>query len=682
MIPENNNWKEVSKKTQPCPLCDRFDWCYLAENGEAVVCGRTDPNKAPIGWRYMKDAVDGRPIFAVENERPSYSPKTPSRSNRPPSSPTEQLSSRAPKEIRLARLPHIPSDRPQPKPNQVPQWLIDQGIPYHANETRYSYSKTQWVIRYDWENPKNPKGHCKTIRQCHLKADGKVKWSKGDSQWLPYRFDEAISVSPFANAQNAQKLLTPSPSFANAPKNQWLLVVEGEECLETARSLGLVAITWQGSSWTEAEILPPLQRLKNSGFLGIVKFRDSDGEGEDKAKKLQLYGHKVGLDVIVLDPKAIWADIPEKGDIVDWVQWGQAQGMKPEEFIEILERESQLLYTERSVCKPSQPAAKPTGADRLKLEIQAYLQSPDIFDKVRMKGQICSSYRINSQDFTLLCQALERQNSTPLPNSFDFSSFMEMGTDALEWIVPGILPKGETVLLAAQAKCGKTLLATDIAYSVLSGGQVLGEQVGVKGRVLLISSDESQNSTRRRLKARGFDLLPESDNLRIMTTLDISDLSPLEKELEDFRPHLVIIDSLTSITRDSGLNEKDAEFARPLYKLKDLLGKYGAAGILIHHQNKDKEAKGINKVSGSARIVAAVWGVWQIIAKDPNNEQDTIRWLKVKPREGEAVTLTLGINPKDTWAGQGIFNFISECGDESGAKRTQGEKVMEHDLEG
>jgi hypothetical protein len=60
MIPENNNWKEVSKKTQPCPLCDRHDWCYLAENGEAVVCGRTDPNDAPLGWRYLKDAIDGR----------------------------------------------------------------------------------------------------------------------------------------------------------------------------------------------------------------------------------------------------------------------------------------------------------------------------------------------------------------------------------------------------------------------------------------------------------------------------------------------------------------------------------------------------------------------------------------------------------------------------------------------
>jgi hypothetical protein len=494
MIPENNNWKEVSKKTQPCPLCDHTDWCYLAENGEAVVCGRTEPNKAPLGWRYLKDAIDGRPIFVVEGDKQKVvkNKHTATKTNPSPHSNAQGFRSSPPKEIRLARLPQIPSDRPQAKPNQVPQWLIDQGIPYHARETRYCYSQSQWVIRYDWVNPKNSKGHCKTIRQCHLKADGKVKWSKGDANWLPYRFEEALEVCSVANAPEIEKAIAP-PSVANAPKNKWVLVVEGENCVEAARSLGLVAITWQGSSWTEGEILPPLQRLKDSGFHGIVKFRDNDGEGEDKAKKLQLYGHKVGLDVIVLDPKAIWADIPEKGDIVDWVQWGQAQGMKPEEFIKRLERESLALCTERSVQIASQPqsASKPTGTDRLKLEIQAYLQSPDIFDKVRMKGQICSSYRISSQDFTLLCQALEKQNSTPLPNSFDFSSFMEMGTDALEWIVPGILPKGETVLLAAQAKCGKTLLATDIAYSVLSGGEVLGEQVGVKGRVLLISSDES-----------------------------------------------------------------------------------------------------------------------------------------------------------------------------------------------
>jgi hypothetical protein len=51
--------------------------------------------------------------------------------------------------------------------------------------------------------------------------------------------------------------------------------------------------------------------------------------------------------------------------------------------------------------------------------------------------------------------------------------------------------------------------------------------------------------------------------------------------------------------------------------------------------------------------------------------------LKVKPREGESTTLTLDINPKDLWASQGIFSFVGEFGDESGEKRTQGERVLE-----
>ena len=258
-----------------------------------------------------------------------------------------------------------------------------------------------------------------------------------------------------------------------------------------------------------------------------------------------------------------------------------------------------------------------------------------------------------------------------------FDEFINQGTDALEWVIPGILPKGETVLLAAQAKTGKTLLATDIAYAVISGEKVIGESPGVTGRVLLVSSDESANSTRRRLRARGFDLLAKSKNLRVMTALDLTDLSPLEQELEDFRPQLVIIDSLTSITRDSGISEKDAEFAKPIYKLKEMLSRYGAAGILIHHENKDREAKGINKVSGSARIVAATWGIWQLVSTDPNNDKNPTRWLKVKPREGESTTLTLEINPKDLWASEGIFNFVGEFGDESGEKRTQGERVLE-----
>ncbi len=130
-------------------------------------------------------------------------------------------------------------------------------------------------------------------------------------------------------------------------------------------------------------------------------------------------------------------------------------------------------------------------------------------------------------------------------------------------------------------------------------------------------------------------------------------------------------------TLDLGISEKDSEFARYIYKLKDLLNRYGAASILTHHENKDKDAKGINKVSGSARIPAAVWGIAQMIAANPNNDLDQQRWLSIKPREGEPVKHCLEINHKELWASSGILKHKAEFGDESGEKKTQAEMVLE-----
>ncbi|WP_013325552.1 AAA family ATPase [Gloeothece verrucosa] len=318
-----------------------------------------------------------------------------------------------------------------------------------------------------------------------------------------------------------------------------------------------------------------------------------------------------------------------------------------------------------------------TQKARLKLEILAYVQTLDPYEKMLLKSHICSHYRLSKADLNYLVQQTQKELETMAQSDFSFDEFLNSGTVGLQWLVPGILPVGETVLLAALAKTGKTLLATDIAYGVLTGERVLGEQPGVKGKVLLVTSDESGNSTKRRLRAKGFDLLANRNDLRIITKLDINDLSPLDKALGEHQPVLVIIDSLTSITDNLGVSEKDPEFARSIYHLKNLIGSYGASGILIHHENKCPDAKGINQVSGSARIVAATWGVLQLKAVNPDDEQDPRRWLRVKPREGQAVCHILKLNPKDLWASSTIFDYVGEFGDENGEKRTQGQRVLD-----
>jgi putative DNA primase/helicase len=337
MLVEQKTWCEVNK-TNPCPLCGHDDWCYSSENGEAIVCGRTDLNAVPMGWKYVKDAADGRAIFATLKEK-QLNMIVKQKSSKPYAKP---LVSQPPKTFTLAKLPTIPEDRPSPKSNQIPQWLIAQGVPVHATETRYQYSKTQWVSRFEWPDPEHPKGHDKTIRQGHLKNNGKPKWSKGEGEWLPYRMEEAIAYA----------------------KGKWLLAVEGEECVETARSLGLAAITWQGSSWGEEAIASHLQQLKDAGLLGIVKFRDNDEAGEEKANKLHSVGQKNDLPVVILEPIALWPSMPEKGDIVDWVTWGKTQGMKDEDFIKKLEEqfkqsiessESNEISNEENLDTPSIP---------------------------------------------------------------------------------------------------------------------------------------------------------------------------------------------------------------------------------------------------------------------------------------------------------------------------------------
>ncbi len=561
-----------------------------------------------------------------------------------------------------------------PTPLPIPH-KVNTAYGYDLNYL-YSYSDTQEVRRTEYYNNEGdriiPPGKDKD-KSVFPYTNGKKR--KDGKVWPAYRLDDAL-----------------------ATETKYLLVAEGEKCVDALWGLGFPAITFQGG-WVQEEVKQAITIIKDLGIT-LIFLPDHDKAGRDKVNKAVKLCSEAEVDYTIFDLSTIWDKIPETGDIVDWVTNMEKQGLTSEEigrelaeyleaslaagylpeWLDLQEEYYEMPNGEHSDTKknPSSDYADLPPHERLKLDIQAYLATSDIFNKTVIKGNICSTYRIKEKEFNLLCETLEKQHSTPKKTVFSFDEFLELGTEGLTWVIPGLLPVGETILLAAQAKTGKTLLTTDIAYSVLSGDRCIGEVPGVTGKVLLISSDESPNSTKRRLKARGFDLLPNAnENLRIMTHLDLSKLTELEAELEDFKPQLVIIDSLTSISRDLGVSENDAEYAKGIYRLKEVIGRYQASGILIHHENKNKDAQGLAKVAGSARIVAATWGIAQLVAAKPDDDNCPQRWLKIKPREGEAVTLSLEINPKDTWAAHGIFDFLGEFGDENGEKRTHGERVLD-----
>ncbi len=196
----------------------------------------------------------------------------------------------------------------------IPDWLIKQGVPATATETKYWYSSTQWISRFEWSDESKPKGRDKTFRQGHILSSGKIKWTKGKQRWKAYKLEEAIDLC----------------------QDKWIIGLEGEKCVEALRGIGLAAITWQGSNWNQADMEIDLAELKEAGAVGLAYIPDNDAAGMNKAQAVQLAAMKVGLEVVVVEPRLIDEKIPNKGDIEDIIQAHQSS-INEDEFIQHLE---------------------------------------------------------------------------------------------------------------------------------------------------------------------------------------------------------------------------------------------------------------------------------------------------------------------------------------------------------
>lgn len=72
-----DGWQRVTKRT-PCPVCDRPDWCLLADDGSAAICSRVESPKLVgtknAGWLHrLTEKVDTR-RFPIRRAIVSCSP--------------------------------------------------------------------------------------------------------------------------------------------------------------------------------------------------------------------------------------------------------------------------------------------------------------------------------------------------------------------------------------------------------------------------------------------------------------------------------------------------------------------------------------------------------------------------------------------------------------------------------
>lgn len=297
-----------------CPVCGGRN-LGVDSKTPAYRCFTSDCSPADI-----REAIKPLSEFLAErgdnNKRISKRPpaKKASKKQQPTQIPI-------PAGLKLLRLP-APQSGPKPfKPRYTPK-----DVPADAEQVTYVYSASQEVFRFQWLDPDSPKGRAKTYRQTHIDSDGKRVWRKGDLPWPAYGIDEVIEA------------------LAGIPDDEpvAVLVPEGEPNVELARSHGIAGITFPGIDWSDVGITRTVEALRaTKKNITLVMPRDNDATGIKKGAQVQSTCDRLQFPCIVIDPVAIYPDIPDKGDIREILE-----NMNIEEFIRRLEAEIHNAATE------------------------------------------------------------------------------------------------------------------------------------------------------------------------------------------------------------------------------------------------------------------------------------------------------------------------------------------------
>lgn len=329
------------------------------------------------------------------------------------------------------------------------------------------------------------------------------------------------------------------------------------------------------------------------------------------------------------------------------------------------------------------PLKRDMDAERFKLELLALLQMEDPVERCRQIALLAPKYSMGAGTLKEAMAAMRQRTQAPEVNVLTLEELFDSESEAIDWLVPGLLPVGETVLLCALPKVGKSKAAVDLAFCVATGESRFLGQKTKQGKVLLITPDASPQSLKQELRKRGF-RKQDSENLHIFPRWNIDQMAVLELELETFRPDLVVIDSLKKITAGKEISENSDEYANNIIALNDMLTRYRAAGVLVHHNNKSNDAIGVERARGSTAIVGACWGAWmldRIPKPDPNNKKKLIhdpkcpkRIFTATTRDSEGTTLNIEFNTENN-----SWDFISEVGideEEAAQQQTHRDRIL------
>ena len=240
------------------------------------------------------------------------------------------------------------------------------------------------------------------------------------------------------------------------------------------------------------------------------------------------------------------------------------------------------------------------------------------------------------------------------------------GGAGVSWLVDEWLPDASITFLVSPPESYKTWMLLDLAVSVSAGVPFLGKyRVNSPGPTLIIQQEDSHSGLTDRLALiaeQKLGALPklDGDTWSIPSMPDIpiyvhpdrqlrfgnkQVIAEMEKQIDQLRPKVVMIDPLYSTT-DSTDNYM-ADLANRMMVLKTWRDKYGCSFIIAHHSKKnlDPDSTAREDSWGSQFLNAFLEAGWQVRRNPrlPQNEVIVRRHSKVMGNQ-PSISLTFDIS--------------------------------------
>jgi len=207
-----------------------------------------------------------------------------------------------------------------------------------------------------------------------------------------------------------------------------------------------------------------------------------------------------------------------------------------------------------------------------------------------------------------------------------------------QFLVDGLIPAGQLVMLGGRGKAGKSWLVLQLIAAVDRGIMFLGKPTK-RGRVLYLALEDGRRRMNQRPKILRWQPSPAVDISFRVANFDHGGegLAHIRQAIADKRYDLVVIDTLIKTLSAAADENSNTEMAAICNELADMAHDSGAAIVIVHHTSKVKTENPFDNLRGASAIRNA-YDVGLLLRREHNQREAT---LHVESRDFDADDMTI-----------------------------------------